>query len=39
MKYTKKAIKKRLYEIMENLALLLAFSVAVVAFLMYALLH
>lgn len=39
MRYTKKAIKKRLYEIMENLAILLAFSVSVVAFLMYALLH
>lgn len=39
MKYTKKAIKKRLDEIMENLALLLAFVSVCVLFLMYALLH
>ena len=39
MRYTKKAIKKRLDEIMENLALLLAFVIVCVLFLMYALLH
>lgn len=39
MRYTKKAIKKRLDEIMENLALLLAFVSGWVLFLMYALLH
>lgn len=39
MRYTKKAIKKRLYEIMENLTLLLAFSSVIVIFLIYALFH
>lgn len=39
MRYTKKAIKKRFDEIMENLAILLAFVSVCVLFLMYALLH
>lgn len=39
MRYTKKAIKKRLAEIMENIAILLAFDSVVVIFLMCALCH
>lgn len=39
MKYTKKAIKKRLNEIMENLALFFSFVIVCVVCLMYALLH